>query len=384
MKTRKKYLHLFIMLLGLLLLFCAGMTVSADREAQPVMMKGVAYYLNDDHTATAHIDNVRGDDLPTELYIPRKIKHRNVKYKVKSFNWSSDSDKYMDWKMVAGDTVWKRNVAIPDKQRSYQACLKKITIAKGVEVWGMVYGYEQLRQVILEDPNDLKQALFYNCPKLKRLHIPAGVMKNVYAYDIKNCPSLKITLDKKSKHLKMVGNDIVKNLRNGLKGTGRLLNVNAGKKNYKVPKETRFISRTALWGNTTIETIHLRKSTISGICGLPNLKSIKVNKKGDESHKLFQDFYWDDMAYCPSLRTVEVPESVRYIWGYSYGLYNDWDPSCYSPIKDVYLYSTKLKGGGNLEDIPADTTFHVRNKQVSKKLRKFGFKGNIVIEKNMK
>ena len=386
MKNRKKYLHLFAVLMGLLMLFGTGLTVSASSKMDAeVIIKGVQYRLYTDpyadtkHTAIAFIENVRGDHLPTELYITRKEKYQNKKYKVESYWWrdpAPDRAKYMDWKPVNDDMIWKQNIFIPDKARSYQACLKKITIAKGVEVWGEAYGYEQLRQVILEDPNDLKQALFNNCPKLKRLHIPAG-MRNEYAYDIKNCPSLKVTVDKKNKRLKMVGNDITSK-------NGRvLLNVTAGKKNYKVPKGIVGMREASLWGNTAIEKIHLGNASVSGICGLPNLKSIKVNKKKNDNANKY--FYWNSIAYCPSLRRIEIPETVRYVYTYDFVLStNRNDPACFSPIKHVYLYSTNLKGGGDLEDIPADTTFHVRNKKVSKKLRKFGFRGKIVIEKNMK
>ena len=385
MKTRKKYLHLFTILMGLLMLFGAGLTVHADPKLDAeVIIKGVQYRLYSDpyaeieHTAHASIEDIRGNHLRTELRIPGKIKYKNVKYTVKSFHWSNDSDKFRDWRPVDYDDVWKQNVTIPDKKRSYQACLKKITFAKGVKVWGVAYGYEKLRQVVLEDPNDLEQALFYNCPKLKRLHIPAG-MTNRYSYDIKNCPSLKITIDKDHKYLQMVGNDIYK------KDSGTLVNVASGKKNYKVAKGTTDIRQTALWGDTTIEKIHLGKARVWGIEGLPNLKSIKVNKKGEKNYYRDEYFYWNSIAYCPSLRRIEIPEVVRYVYTYdfSYLGYREKDKKCFSPIKHVYLYSTNLKDG-DLKGIPAETTFHVRNKKVEKKLRKFGFKGNIVIEKNMK
>ena len=134
-----------------------------------------------------------------------------------------------------------------------------------------------------------------------------------------------------------------------------------------------------------IEKIHLGKARVWGIEGLPNLKSIKVNKTAEKDYYLDEYFYWNSIAYCPSLRRIEIPESVRYVYTYdfSYLGHRGRDKKYFSPIKHVYLYSTNLKDG-DLKDIPADTTFHVRNKKVSKKLRKFGFKGKILIEKNMK
>lgn len=108
MKTRKKFLHLFIVLMGLLMLFGTGMTVSAAKLKKSVRIKGVEYDLFSDRTATARIEKVRGNDLPTELYIPKMIKYKKVKYKVEQFYWSDDSDKYMDWRVVDSDEVWKK------------------------------------------------------------------------------------------------------------------------------------------------------------------------------------------------------------------------------------------------------------------------------------
>ena len=374
MKTRKKYFHLFTMLMGLLMLLCAGMTVSAENGKNRVLIKGVEYSFyssGNKHEASATIDDVRGDNLPTELYIPRKIRYNKVTYKVTNFWWDG-INKYEWWgddenpAPVDNDTLWNLNVNIPDKSRSYHARLKKIKFAKGIKVGGSAYDYENLRQVIFEDPNDLYQAKFYNCPKLKRLHFPAS-LTNRYNYDIKNCPSLKVTIDKKNKRLKMVGNDIYS------KKGDILENVVAGKKEYKVPKGVRSVSGTAFWGNTAIEKIHLGTASIQGMDGLPNLKRIKVDKK---RHKE-TSFYWNSTSYCPSVKRIDLPESIRYI-------YEPFDNGKFlTAYKHIYVYSKNLKGG-ELGRVPVETTFHVRNKKVEKKLRKFGFKGKIVIEKNMK
>ena len=374
MKTRKKYLHLLTMLMGLLMLLGACMTASAENGKNSALIKGVEYSFHSSgnrHVASASIDDVRGDNLPTELYIPRKIRYNKVTYKVENFWWNGIND--YDWwgddenpSPVDDDTLWDLNVTIPDRSRSYHACLKKITFAKGVKVGGSAYDYAKLRQVIFEDPNDLYQAKFYNCPKLKRLHFPAG-LTNRYNYDIKNCPSLKVTIDKKNKRLKMIGNDIYS------KKGDILENVVAGKKEYKVAKGVRIISGTAFWGNTAIEKVHIGTASITGVDGLPNLKRIKVDKK---RHKE-TSFYWNSATYSPSVKRIDLPESIRYI----YEPFNNG--KFLATYKHIYVYSKTLKGG-ELGRVPVETTFHVRNKKVAKKLRKLGFKGNIVIEKNMK
>lgn len=52
-------------------------------------------------------------------------------------------------------------------------------------------------------------------------------------------------------------------------------------------------------------------------------------------------------------------------------------------VKKIYLYSKNLKKG-NLKGASKSSTIYVRNASVRKQLKKFGFKGKIVIKKNMK
>ena len=80
MKKGKNYLHLLLAFMGMLMLLCAGMTVSAS-ERPRVRINNVDYvfYKNEQGkkpVAIAYIDDVRGSNLPTELYIPKKIKYK--------------------------------------------------------------------------------------------------------------------------------------------------------------------------------------------------------------------------------------------------------------------------------------------------------------------
>ena len=52
-------------------------------------------------------------------------------------------------------------------------------------------------------------------------------------------------------------------------------------------------------------------------------------------------------------------------------------------VKKIYLYSRNLKKG-NLEGAPKSTTIYVKNAAVKKQLKKFGFKGKVVVKKKMK
>ena len=97
MKKRKDYLHLLLILTGLLMLLCAGMTVSAaERSRVRINSVDYVFYKNEKGkkpVAIAYIDDVRGSNLPTELYIPKKIKYKKKKYEVEAFVWG-DLEEY--------------------------------------------------------------------------------------------------------------------------------------------------------------------------------------------------------------------------------------------------------------------------------------------------
>lgn len=120
-EKRKNYFHLLLMLTGLLMLLCAGMTVSAAEKSR-VRINNVDYvfYKSEEGKKTdvvAYIDDVRGSDLPTELYIPKKIKYKNKKYKVSSFVWG-DLEEYKYTTAIGQEydkPFWRPNVVIPDK-----------------------------------------------------------------------------------------------------------------------------------------------------------------------------------------------------------------------------------------------------------------------------
>ena len=115
------------------------------------------------------------------------------------------------------------------------------------------------------------------------------------------------------------------------------MNVARGKKYY--------ISKTAFWGDTSIEKVHAGKTPVT-VEGLPNLKRIKADKKDSR----YDTFYWNCVAHYPSLRRVDPPESVRYIYkDEMYSVHLDRDEILAS-IQHVYLYSQKPERRGTVRD----------------------------------
>ena len=107
--------------------------------------------------------------MKSELYIPSTVEYNGKTYRVRQFYWG-DMGTY-DQRRPSFDRLAWETVNIPDQKRSYYACLKKITIAQRVLVQGMAYQFDQLEEVVLEDSNNMLDAYYNQCPKLKTLHL---------------------------------------------------------------------------------------------------------------------------------------------------------------------------------------------------------------------
>lgn len=379
MKKMYYYIIAFPVFLFMVLLYPVS-AKAAFVSPFAVTIGGVEYILSEDgKTGAAHarIDTVRGENLPSELYIPDKVEYNGKKYQVKSFSWGEMDDYFIDrddleYDLIKNgyDSLWKRKITIPDKEHSYHACLKKITFAKGVDVAGPVYGYDRLRRVIFENPKDMGVALYNKCPKLKKLYISKNVEQRFI--DITNCPSLQVTIDKKHKELKMIGKDIYS------KDGTILYNVINGKKTYRVRNGVKVIAGRALWGNETIENLYLSDEMFTGawVGAMPNLKKIWFGKNT-------KYFDWSDLDHAVPIKRLDFPKKTREFRV----LFRDVRPGA---VKKVYVRAESLKEKVwwvkmPMGTISEDITFYVKNKKVKRQLRDmYGFQGKIIIKKKMK
>lgn len=362
MKKINNYMLTCFFLVVLGLFFTVRIPVSAE-DMSSVYIDGVEYNLTRTQYAVASIDRVRGEHLKNEVYIPSTVEYNGKTYMVKQFYWG-DMGTYDNRRPSFDRLDWKV-VDIPDKEQSYYTCLKKITIAKGVLVQGMAYQFEQLEEVVLEDPDNMLDAYYNQCPKLKNLYINSRIAE--YNVDIKNCPSLQVIIDDDNPYMKVIGKDIYS------KDGKTLYDVVNGSKVYYVKNGVNKIAESGLCHNTSIEKLYLPNSVtnINGetIENLPNLKKIRFGKKMDI-------FHWGWLEGCSKIKKVYVPAKVKEI---HYNYVNEKIKN----VKKIYLYSNTLKKG-NLEGAPKSCTIYVKNVGVKRQLRKFGFKGKIVIKKKMK
>ena len=362
MKKIRKYVFACLVLLGVGLFFAAGKPVSAE-DMTAVVIDGIEYNLTRKQYAVASIDRVRGDNLKSEIYIPSSVEYEGTTYRVRQFYWG-DMGTYDKRRPSFDRQPWK-TVDIADKEHSYYACLRKITIAKGVLVHGMAYQFDKLKEVVLEDANDMLDAYYNQCPNLKTLFINANISENMV--DIKNCPSLQVTIDSANPYMQVIGQDIYS------KDGKALYDVVNGSKVYYVRKGVKRIVESGLSYNTSIEKLYLPDSVIhiggETIENLPNLKKIRFGKNMDI-------FHWGWLEGCPKVKKVYVPAKVEEIH-YNYVFEK------MKSVKKIYLYSRNLKKG-NLEGAPKFTTIYVKNAAVKKQLKKFGFKGKVVVKKKMK
>lgn len=110
-KITKQGMGLFI-LLALVFLVSgkaeAAGTATEDRTA--VVIDGIQYNLTRKNNVTASIDDVRGEQLPSELYVPKKLEYQGETYTIKQFSWG-DIERYM-----TNNGDWNLNVAIQNKR----------------------------------------------------------------------------------------------------------------------------------------------------------------------------------------------------------------------------------------------------------------------------
>lgn len=358
---QKKRMRIYPYITGLLLAAAFVLCISGNAPAwaaedmTAVTIDGIQYNLARKHYAVASIDAVRGEDLKTELHIPGQVEYRGETYEVKLFNWG-DKGKYSN-----NNYSWKKEIIIPDKEHSYFSRLQKITFAPGVLVKGFCYGYEQLKEISVPYPDHLLQAYYNNCPKLESLYLPAKMT----SADIKNCPSLRVTVDPDNKFI-MATEDAIYS-RDGK----RLYTVYRSAETYRVREGVRWINVQAFWGDTTIRHLYLPDSLrdpYMGIDYIVNLESIHFGNK-------LRSFNFESLANTRRLKRIDFPKNVWKIRG------TDDQMQC---VSKVYIRAKKLHKNTYFNGNTKKFTFYVKNKTVKKQLHKSGFKGKIVIKKNMK
>lgn len=354
MKKIKAYAFIMILVFAAVCLLSMKTRVSAREDRTVVTIDGIQYNLERKNYAIASIDFVRGNGLKTELYIPNQVEYQGETYKVRLFYWG-DARIYSN-----RNYTWADDISISDKEHSYFHCLKKITFANGVLVKGYCYGYEQLQQVTLENPNNMLEAYYNNCPKLESLFLPEKMM----GANIKNCPSLQLRVAPQNKYIMVLDGAIYS------KDGKQLVSVYRSTENYYIREGVESLDHYAMWGDETIRHLYLPDSlkNIDGVDHILNLQSIHFGKK-------IKSIDFEVLRYTRKLKRIDFPKNIWKIRG------SDNDMNC---VNKVYIYAKKLHKNTYFSGNTKKFTFYVKNSTVRSQLRKKGFKGKIVIRKNMK
>lgn len=219
-----------------------------------------------------------------------------------------------------------------------------------------------LEEIVFEDPSDISGAVFYDCPKLKSLYIP----KNVKSYPVvRECPTVKITADADNPYIKVINNDIYS------KNGKTLYSVASTKSEYKVKKTVTKIAANAFYRNDQIKSIVITKNVKSiGADAFRNMKNLTSVKIGKSVKKIGYGAF----RQTPKLKTLTFPKNVKSLGGSFGGNTNS------SALKKVYINAKSIKKC-SLSSIPKTCKIYVKNRTVQKQVRKYGFKGKIILKK---
>lgn len=346
---KQKLKSISALLLSALLASAALPFAKVEARSKWVEINGVNYEINRmTGECEASLNVQKGQE---EVKIPNKISYEGDTYKVTFFSWD-------DW-----DQDWKEetNRSYKPAAGSYQAVLKKITIAKGVRVSEPACHYQNLQTVIFEDPAGVSGTEFYDCPQLQSLYIPKKVK---YWPTVRKCPKVKITASSANPYLKVIDNDIYSK-------NGKILySVASTKANYKVKKSVKEIEDGAFYKNDNIKTIYLPDSVKEigdeAFGDMQNLTSVRFSK----SIKALDYAIFNKSA---KLTTVKLPKGIQTIRGSFGGKKN-----CY--LKKVYINAVSLKKS-KLKNLPKSCTVYVKNKTVKQQVKTAGFKGKVIIKK---
>ncbi|MCD8018113.1 MAG: leucine-rich repeat domain-containing protein [Clostridiales bacterium] len=222
--------------------------------------------------------------------------------------------------------------------------------------------YINLEEIVFEDPSDISGAVFYDCTKLKSLCVP----KDVNRYPVvRECPAVEITVDADNPYIKVVNNDIYS------KNGKTLYSVASTKSEYKVKKTVTEIAANAFYRDDQIKSIVITKNVKSiGADAFRNMKNLTSVKIGKSVKKIGYGVF----RQTPKLKTLTFPKNVKSLGGSFGGNTNS------SALKKVYINAKSIKKC-SLSSIPKTCKIYVKNRTVQKQVRKYGFKGKIILKK---
>lgn len=348
------------------LLAVSPMQTKAAEDEVTVSIDGVVYTLEDSDSGIygeARLDEI---STQTEVYVRNEVEYQGEYYPIATFEW--DDDEFVSRERGYSDG-WEdldMNKYIPVHQT-----LRKVTIAPDVDVVGHAINFPNLEEVSFEGKISYPYGIYYyNCPKLKNVHIPADYRMSENkrsVVDVKRCPSVTITVDERNPYFRVIDNDVYSK-------DGKILyNVTNNVKNYKVRNGVTKIEEYALNGNNQTESVYIPNSVKKigdhAMGCMANLRSVRMSKSVTKlSAGVFK--------HSRKLKKLDLPKKMRTFAG-------EFGGNAFNKFKKITIRAKSLKKG-NFGSLSSKCKVYVRNGKVRNQLRQYGFKGKIFVKAKLK
>lgn len=359
-----------IRIIGLFLVLFTGMVLFAPINAQAedkvkVTLDGIIYTLPDLDSPYYGEAELDPNSTRTEIYVHNEIEYQGKYYPIGTFSWDEDSlndteDGYADgWVYID-----------MDKKIPVHETLQKLILAPDITVEGSAVNYKELEEVIFEGKISYRYGFHYfNCPKLKTITIPADYRmreRQSNGFDIKRCPSVRIKVDAANPYFTVIDNEIYSK-------DGKILyNATNNMTEYRVRKGVKEIAPYALNGNDQITSIYLPNSVekigLYAFGCMDNLRSIRMSKS-------VKVFHQSVILHSKKLKKLELPKKMQK-FKCEYSSYY----KC--KLKKLILKAKKLKKS-YFSELPSKCKIIVRNNTVKQQVRKYGYKGKVIVRKNL-
>lgn len=364
MKKVKKYLAsiVFGIFAAAVIFSVSPRQTKAAEDEMTVTLDGVVYTLENldsGNFGTARLDEI---SMQTEVYVRNEVEYQGDYYPISTFEWDDEEFVSRERGYSHGWEDVDMNKYIP-----IHHTLRKIIIAPDVDVVGRAVNFHNLEEVSFEGNILYPYGIYYyNCPKLKYVRIPSyfrGSSDKKNSIDIKRCPSVNITVDKQNPYYQVVDNDVYSK-------DGKILyNVTNNVKNYRVRKGVARIEEYAMNGNNQIKSVYIPNSVKNigeyAMGCMENLRSVRMSKSVKKlSRGVFQ---------CSrKLKKLDLPQKMRTFVGQFGGTY-------YNKLKKITIRAKSLKKS-NFSSLSSGCKVYVYNNKVKNQLRRYGFKGTIIIK----
>ena len=166
-------------------------------------------------------------------------------------------------------------------------------------------------------------------------------------------------------HFQVIDNDVYS------KDGKTLCNVTGSAKEYRVKDGVENIAAYAFNGNDTIRSVTMPDSVKSiGRYAFANMEKLSSVRLSKSLKKLEDGMFFN----CKKLKKLDVPKNIKR-FDSSFG----WEKN---KLKKIIIRTKKIKKG-DFSYFSKKCTAYVRSRKVQKQLRKYKFKGKIVVKKNL-